>query len=675
MRSIKITTLSLLVLAAFPLALSAQTYDSSGDGMLNGTYYLRQVFYVPTSSGTDYANIQGTITFNGGGSYTFSGSLVDLANGNLPSFTASGSYTISASGEGFISAISPEVPNTDQIVGLVSHGIFIGSTTENTIGYNDLFIAAPIGPLGSTSPTATNATLKGSYQVAYMDPSYFPTSIALPGGDALFSMNPDGNGNIGTINVTGYVGTNTSASTETLTGVTYSFTNGAAQLNFGGSNTALVQGTELLYISPDGNFIFGGNFNGFDMFVGVRNATSNPSNYAALYYQAGLDLDQAAVADEEWGLDSYYGAINAFVDQSGNNDILGHQRLNSLGSTDETYLDNYALNGDGSSDDTFFLQHYFSSSDGTIRVGYGTGPSQGYPVLSLNVALQAPTFSGSGVYLSPVGMVNAASSSPFTAQLSPGEYLSLYGSNLAPSAAAATSLPLPENLNGVTVTINYVPAHLNFVSPGQINLVVPFVTTQTVAQIQVNNNGTNSNTITQFVGATSAGVFTYDPAGGFGQAAALDITNGYALVSPSTPAQIGDVIAVFVAGLGTVNGNPADGAAGPSNPTDATTNTIDVYIDDTADKSTQATVAFAGLAPGFAGLYQINFTVPAGVASGDTALEIVGPDSDTTESGFPVGTPEADATPAARLKSARQHRLIHHHRMLARPATITRNQQ
>ncbi len=79
----KTTTWFLLALAAFPLASSAQTYDSSGDGLLNGTYYIRQVLYLPSGQNTDYVNIQGNITFNGGGAYTFSGSLADAASGTV----------------------------------------------------------------------------------------------------------------------------------------------------------------------------------------------------------------------------------------------------------------------------------------------------------------------------------------------------------------------------------------------------------------------------------------------------------------------------------------------------------------------------------------------------------------------------------------------------------------
>jgi uncharacterized protein (TIGR03437 family) len=665
MRSIKTTLFSLLALSAFPWASSAQSYDSSGNGLLNGAYYLRQVIYfLPDEEGNvDYTNIQGTITFNGSGSYTFSGSFLDAEIGTVQTgITTAGTYVISASGEGYISAIysaiNTDAASTDLISGLVSpKGIFIGSSTENAEGFNDLFIAAPVGS------GASNATLNGTYSVAYLDPTYFPTTSALAGGDAQFTMTADGQGNIGTVNVTGYVSSNTTASTETLTGVTYAFSNGAAQLNFGGSSTALIGGTELLYISPDGNFIFGGSYNGFDMFVGVRAATSNPTNYDGLYYQAGLDLDQTAVAGGYYGLDSYFGAINAF-----STNIIGHQRENFDGAYDYTYFDSYTLNGDGTSTDVDFGQEYWSSSDGSIRIGYGNLQSQGYP-LSINVALQAPAFTGSGVYLNPTGMQNAASSAPFTAQVSPGEFLSLFGTDLAPSVDLATTFPLPDKLNGVQVTISGRPAPIDYVSPTQINVVVPY-DTGSIAQIQVSNNGVNSNVVTQFVGADSAGVFTYDPVGGIGYAAALHPDGS--VVTTSSPAQIGETIAVYLAGMGAVSGFPQDGAAAPSNPTDNTTTTPKVYLDDSAGNSTEGTVTFSGLAPTFAGLYQINVTIPSGVAAGVTALDISGANSETVESILPVGASTSDASPAARARSGKRP-MIHHH-WLARPITVRRNQ-
>jgi uncharacterized protein (TIGR03437 family) len=631
----KTTLLSVLLFGACAWQACAQpAFDSTGDGQLNGAYYMRQVFYFVSDTAGDLGdatNIQGTITFSGNGTYTFSGSLLDYASGSSTptTFTGSGTYAISASGEGYISTINPSFPN-DQIIGLASHGgIFIGSSTENSNGYNDLFIAAPIGS------AATNATFTGGYQVAYFDPT-FP-------GDALLTFNANGAGNIRNLTVAGYTSTNTTVSNETLSGVTYSFTNGAAQINFGGtaSSSNLIGGTDLLYISPDGNFIFGGSYNGFDMFAGVRNATTKPTTYDNLYYQAGLDLDEGTVSAGYTVLDSYFGSAQLF-----SQNIIGHERDNAPliygGSADYTYYDSYTLNTNGSSSDSSY--NYWSTADGTIRIGSGPGP-----YLGLNISLQAPSFSGSGVYLSPVGVVNAASSAPFTAFLSPGEFLTLYGSGLAATTDSA-GVPFPTNLSGVQVLINQVSAPIYYVSPTQISVVVPYVTTQSIAQIQVVNNGKDSNVVTQFTGSTSVGVFTNNPVGGIGYAAA-ERPDG-SVISESNPAQIGETEAVYLAGMGAVSNQPADGTAAPSSPLADTTASPQIYIADSAGNYTQATVTFSGLAPGFAGLYQIDFTIPTGVASGDTALDIYsGVDSESIEALLPVGTATAAASPTARAKA------------------------
>jgi uncharacterized protein (TIGR03437 family) len=659
----KITLLVVLLLGACAWQSSAQpAFDSSGDNQLNGTYYMRQVIYFQDSSAVaiDQAiSIEGTITFSGNGTYTLNNvSLLNSATGSstgvsLPN--ATGTYVISASGQGYLSAIDPSYSN-DTIYGMVSNHIFIGSSTENIEGYNDLMIAAPVA-----SPVATNATLSGTYTVAYMNPA-FSTSTAA-GGDAVFTMTANGAGNIGNISVTGYIGSSSTASTESLSGVTYNFQNGGAQLAFGGSSTSLINGTEVLYISPDGNFVFGGSVNGFDIFAGVRSATSNPTNYQALYYQAGLDM---AVVNNG-GVDSYYGATNVLAQ----NNIIAHQRFNNGGGVlDETYADGYTLNGNGSSADSFY--NYWSSSNGAVRIGYGAGP-----YLGINISLQAPSLSGTGVYLNPQGVVNAASSAPFTAQLSPGEFLTLYGTNLAPSTQSA-GVPFPTTLNEVQVMINEIPAPIYFVSASQIQVIVPYITSPTsVAQIQVINNKTNSNIVTQFTGATSVGVFGSNPANrqadSIGEAAALH--PDYSLVTDSSPAAVGETIAVYLAGMGAVSGNPADGGAAPSSPLDTTSVTPQVYLFDLdgSGNQAQATVTFSGLAPGFAGLYQINFTIPSGLDGGDEALEIYsGSDSDTDEVLLPVVKTASADRPAERAK---QRRFIHHQRGPARQLRVSANSQ
>jgi uncharacterized protein (TIGR03437 family) len=642
---IKPTVLVLLLGACACQCFAQPAFDTTGNGLLNGEYYVRQVLYFVSGQGAlaQTINVQGTITFTGDGTYSFTGSVLDslVTYSTQPlTFVTYGTYAISASGEGYISPIY-QIFSDDSIVGLVSQGIFIGSTPGINSGFNALFIAVPVGALGATTPAATNSTLKGSYTVAYMDPSFLPSASALPGGEAFFNMTADGQGNIGNVNVTSYTGASATASTQSLTGVTYSFTGGAAQIMFGGTaSSSLIAGTQVLYSSPDGNFIFGGSYSGYDMFVGVRAATSPPSHYDGLYYQAGMDVIETTNSDGFSGFNSYFGSFQAL---SGN--IIGHQTLSSVsllnyrslgslliygGSSDFTYYDTYVVNSDGSSDDSAFGQHYASTTDGTIRIGYGVGP-----FLSLNVAVQA-AFSGSGVYLSPVGVVNAASSAPFTAQVSPGEFLALFGSGLAPTTDSA-SLPFPKTFHGVQVLINNVAAPIYYVSPGQINVVVPYGTlTGSTAYIQVNNNGSDSNVVTELTGLTSVGAFTDNPVGGFGYAAALHPDNS--VISESSPAQIGETVAVYLAGMGAVNLPVADGAVAPSSPLSITTATPLVFILDTSGNYRQAKIAFSGLAPGYAGLYQINFTIPTGLVSGNTHLEIIGPDSDSFEALLPVTT-------------------------------------
>src|ERR1700733_14197173 len=102
MRSMKTKTTLLLVvlLGACAWQASAQpAFDSSGNGQLNGAYYMRQVFYFISDVAGDLGeamNVQGTITFNGSGTYSFNGSLLDSASGSSTpkTFTGTGTYVV-----------------------------------------------------------------------------------------------------------------------------------------------------------------------------------------------------------------------------------------------------------------------------------------------------------------------------------------------------------------------------------------------------------------------------------------------------------------------------------------------------------------------------------------------------------------------------------------------------
>ncbi len=193
-----------------------------------------------------------------------------------------------------------------------------------------------------------------------------------------------------------------------------------------------------------------------------------------------------------------------------------------------------------------------------------------------------------------------------------------------------------------------IPAPLYTVAPGEISAIVPYGIGTGVVTIQVINNNVASNTVTVYAGLTAPGVFTL-PENGLGYGAVLHNAD-YSVVTASHPAQPGETVLVYVSGLGAVSPTVADGTAAPGSPLySLDTNTITVYIG-----GQSVTPAYSGLAPGFAGLYQLNVQIPTGLTAGDNSLEIVGPDSDTVEALIPVGTGSAAASVAAPGAAARR---------------------
>ena len=95
-------------------------------------------------------------------------------------------------------------------------------------------------------------------------------------------------------------------------------------------------------------------------------------------------------------------------------------------------------------------------------------------------------------------------------------------------------------LNGVQVTVNGQYAPVYYVSPGQVSVIVPYENPYSVAEIQVINNGTASNVVTEFVDETAAGLFT-SPAGGIGYAVMVHNATGQ-LVTPQNPAEPGEYL-------------------------------------------------------------------------------------------------------------------------------------
>jgi uncharacterized protein (TIGR03437 family) len=192
----------------------------------------------------------------------------------------------------------------------------------------------------------------------------------------------------------------------------------------------------------------------------------------------------------------------------------------------------------------------------------------------------------------------------------PGAIISIYGSGLAQTTLSAAALPLPSTLAGATVTVNGLTAPIFYGSPVQINAQVPFQVPAASATVVVKLGGNVVGSSGITVQNVAPGLFLSSG----GQAAALNQDSS--ANSPSNPAAAGNVISVFLTGLGPVDHGVATGTAASANPLSKVSGNVSASIG-----GQSAQVTFAGLAPGFAGLYQVNIRVPQ-VPPGSAALQV-----------------------------------------------------
>ncbi|MDE3199241.1 MAG: hypothetical protein KGN84_23020, partial [Acidobacteriota bacterium] len=209
------------------------------------------------------------------------------------------------------------------------------------------------------------------------------------------------------------------------------------------------------------------------------------------------------------------------------------------------------------------------------------------------------------------GVVSAAS---WSSPVAPGQLAAIFGTNLAATTAAA-SAPYPNSLAGTSVTIDGVPAPIQYVSPTQVNVQAPASLTIVnydvrTAHVVVTTSAGSSAATALSLANTFPGFFTADGSG-CGQASALNIPNPFftGINSHDNSAAPGDYIALFGTGFGLAAAQPADGTA-PSDPTPLNMQPS-LLVD-----SNPVTPIYAGLAPGLAGVDQINFQLPATTRNG-----------------------------------------------------------
>jgi uncharacterized protein (TIGR03437 family) len=271
----------------------------------------------------------------------------------------------------------------------------------------------------------------------------------------------------------------------------------------------------------------------------------------------------------------------------------------------------------------------------SVSPASGTAPST--PSVSVSpAALSAGTYNGSiqisaaGVSNSPLSVavtltvapavtvtsvVNAGSYQPGIAS---GAWISIFGTNLSPStylwqASDIVNGALPTSLQGVSVTVNGLPAYVDYISPTQINALVPDDNTLGPVPVQVTAAGAVSNALTVqkslFAPAflTFGGTYVAALHADYSPIGAPNLLPGVA----TNPARPGEIILLYGVGFGPANPPQPSGQQVASAAPLA--NSVLVAIG-----GQPAAVGYAGLVG--SGLYQFNVTVPNNLASGDAAV-------------------------------------------------------
>ena len=213
-----------------------------------------------------------------------------------------------------------------------------------------------------------------------------------------------------------------------------------------------------------------------------------------------------------------------------------------------------------------------------------------------------PSFSSAGV-------VNGAS---FKGPVAPGSIVSIFGANLG-ATESARQLPLPTMLGGVCVTANQTSVPLFYTSPTQINAQLPaeLATGRVTLTVRSRDTARVSSSVAVQVNAAAPGVFTMSAEGR--TQAALFHADDFTPVTPKNPGKRDKDLILFATGLGRVNPAVASGAAASDKPLSATSQEVTVTIGGHG-----MIVSYAGLAPGYVGLYQINLRVPGDRVQGDS---------------------------------------------------------
>ena len=277
-------------------------------------------------------------------------------------------------------------------------------------------------------------------------------------------------------------------------------------------------------------------------------------------------------------------------------------------------VDFYILDGGGSfafDSQGQILKDSVTDPFGVAAADVDFGPEPGFQDFGVDVgAISVDFLNDSRAKPVIAGIVNGASFAA-SVPVAPGSIVSIFGDALAEFLGGASSAPLPIALKHVSVSFDFpetglsVAAPLFYASPQQLNIQVPWeFAGHNFAIVKVRINDTVSNTFTLNLRDVAPGVFEFNYQG---QLLAVATHANGSVITPASPARKGETIVVYGTGFGPLQMAQATGHPAPD-VGEVRLNTIPV--------STIGSVVFAGLAPGFVGLNQLNVSISPSAPSG-----------------------------------------------------------
>jgi len=409
-------------------------------------------------------------------------------------------------------------------------------------------------------------------------------------------------------------------------------------VNNSGSATVAVpaNGTASVTVSLTGNAPPSGRYEG------VITASGGPVPLTIPYMYlipSGTPYDVISLNATEpgQGLVAFDGAINAEIPWSGPCTNTNNSCIYNYGPIAVQVVDQYGApvagvpvswgvtQGNGTFDSNYTDSG--TDSNGVAGATAILGSSAGPQEFSVSVNGMVLPFDGYARVAPAIGAGGIVDGASFKlTSVAPGSWISVFGTNMSDTTQGNNGVnvafdncslcnvgkqALPMGIDGAAFSFDTssqsLPGRLNYVSPTQLNLQVPWELAGGSAIVKSIVNYTYSAEYTLSLAQYSPGFFVIDSAN---DVAALDLS--YHLVDSSNPVARGAYVQLYLNGLGPVTNQPGDGLAAPSGPLAMTMATPTITIGGQAVTIPQ----FSGLAPGFVSLYQVNVQVPAGISAG-----------------------------------------------------------